>query len=200
MIIGVSKPHFAKYAAENGAVSYSQGGVLGRMQSVDVTINTSTDNDIYLDNALAESERSFSDGTLTLAADTLSQAVSAAILGITPTALESIEGVSDTGAQELNYDDDQVAPDLGVGFVIKQQLRGVISWRALVLPKIKFSVPADAATTQGKSIDWQIPQLSATIMRDDSEKHAWKREATFSTESQAVAYIKHRLNIVEANA
>ena len=200
MIIGVSKPHFAKYTATNGAVSYSQGGVLGRMQSVDVTINTSTDNDVYLDNALAESERSFSDGTLTLAADTLSQAVSAAILGITPAALEPIDGVTDSGVQELNYDDNQAVPDLGVGFVIKQQLRGVISWRALVLPKIKFSVPADAATTQGKSIDWQIPQLSATIMRDDTETHAWKREATFSTEGQAVAYIKHRLNIAEASA
>ena len=58
--------------------------------------------------------------------------------------------------------------------------------------------PADAATTQGESIEWQVPELSATIMRDDSATHMWKREATFTTEAQAEAYIKARLNITEA--
>lgn len=38
-------------------------------------------------------------------------------------------------------------------------------------------------------------ELSATIMRDDSANHVWKREATFTTEAQAEAYIKARLNI-----
>ena len=39
-----------------------------------------------------------------------------------------------------------------------------------------------------------------TIMRDDSETHMWKRESTFTTEAQAEAYIKHRLNITGAEA
>ena len=63
-----------------------------------------------------------------------------------------------------------------------------------------FSVPSDAATTQGESIEWQVHELSATITRDESEKHAWKKEATFSTEAQAEAYIKDRLNITGAAA
>lgn len=194
-IIGVSKPYFAKYAAADGAVTYSGGGILGRMQEVNISISTSEDNDLYLDNALAESERTFSDGTLTLSADAMSQEVSAAILGITPVAVGSIDGVTDPDVMELNYDDDQVIPDLGVGFIIKKKIRGVVSWRGIVLTKIKFSVPADAAVTQGKTIEWQVPQLTAAIMRDDSEKHRWKREATFTTEAQAEAYIKARLNI-----
>ena len=40
-----------------------------------------------------------------------------------------------------------------------------------------------------------MPELTGTIMRDDTEKHMWKREATFTTEAQAEAYIKARLGI-----
>ena len=60
-----------------------------------------------------------------------------------------------------------------------------------------LAVPNDAATTQGETIEWQTPQLTGTIMRDDSAKHAWKREATFTTEAQAEAYIKARLSITK---
>ena len=35
-------------------------------------------------------------------------------------------------------------------------------------------------------------------MRDESENHTWKKEATFTTEAQAEAYIKARLGITEA--
>lgn len=196
-IIGVSKPFFAKYSEDGGAVSYADGGSLGRMQSVNVTINTSDDNDLYLDNALAESEKTFSDGELTLAADALSQEVSAAILGVALKELGTIAGITDEGVKELVFDDDQDIPALGVGFIIKKRVRGVTSWRAVVLTKVKFAVPSDAATTQGDTIDWQVPELSGSIMRDDSEKHMWKREATFTTEAQGVVYIKHCLNITD---
>lgn len=194
-IIGVSKPYFAKYAESEGTVTYSGGGILGRVQSVDVTINTSDSNDLYLDNVLSESERTFSDGDLTIAADAMSQEASAAVLGITPKALDSISGITDEGVQELVYDDDQVIPDLGVGFVIKKRVKGTTRWRAVVLTKVKFAVPNDAATTQGETIEWQVPKLTGGIMRDDTAKHAWKREATFTTEAQAETYIKARLNI-----
>ena len=53
-----------------------------------------------------------------------------------------------------------------------------------------------SATTQGETIEWQVPELTGTIMRDDSAAHAWKREAMFTTEAQAETYIKDRLSIV----
>ena len=82
-----------------------------------------------------------------------------------------------------------------VGFIVKKKVNGVYKWRAVVLTKVMFAVPSDSATTQGETIEWQVPELSATIMRDDSATHVWKREATFTTEAQAEAYIKDRLNI-----
>lgn len=193
--IGLSKPYFSKYAFTGGAVSYSDGGLLGKATEVDVTINVTDDNNLYADNSIAEAERSFVDGTLTLSTDDLDHAVSAAILGINPVSVGTINGVTDADVKELIFDDDQNIPYLGVGFVVKKKHNGAYKWRAIVLTKVMFAVPSDAATTQGENIEWQTPTLSGTIMRDDTAKHAWKREATFTTEAQAEAYIKNRLGI-----
>lgn len=193
--IGLSKPHYAVYSAGSGTPSYASGGVMGKATHADIEIETSEDNNLCADNAIAETDRSFAGGTLTLSTDDLSQEVSKAILGLTEQPLSEITGVTDEDVKELVYDDTQQTPYLGVGFIIKKKVNGVYKWRAVVLTKVMFAVPSDSATTQGESIEWQVPELSATIMRDDSATHMWKREATFTTEAQAEAYIKDRLNI-----
>ncbi len=198
--IGVSKPYYAKYNYENGNVSYSGGGIMGKMTELDIEIETSEDNNLYGDNGVAETDRMFSGGTVTASTTDLSQEVSRDILGLTEEDLEEIPGVTDTGVKELLYDDTQATPYLGCGFIIKKMINHLIRWRAVVLPKVMFSVPSDSATTQGESIEWQVPELSGTIMRDDSDTHRWKREATFTTELQAEVYIKHRLNITDTQA
>lgn len=197
-VIGLSKPYYGIYSATGNAVSYANGAVMGKATEANVDIKTTEDNNLRADNAIAETDRSFAGGTLTLSTDDLSQDVAKAILGLTETAISGIEGVTDTSVKELVYDDTQTTPYLGVGFIVKKKVGGAYKWRAVVLSKVMFSVPADAATTQGESIEWQVPELSATIMRDDSDTHMWKREATFTTEAQAEAYIKARLNITEA--
>lgn len=193
--IGLSKPYYAVYAEAGGVVSYSDGAVMGKATEANISIETTEDNNLYGDNGLAETDRRFANGTLTLSTTDLSQEVSKAILGLTEQAITGIDGVTDTSVKELVYDDGQVTPYLGVGFIIKKKVNGVYKWRGVVLPKVMFSVPEDAATTQGESIEWQTPELTGTIMRDDSATHVWKKEATFTTEAQAEAYIKARLGI-----
>lgn len=198
-VIGLSKPYYGIYSVSGTTVSYADGAVMGKATEANIEIDTTEDNNLYADNAIAETDRSFAGGTLTLSTDDLSQEVAKAILGLTENTITGIEGVTDTSVKELVYDDTQTTPYLGVGFIVKKKVGGAYKWRAVVLSKVMFSAPADAATTQGESIEWQVPDLSATIMRDDSETHIWKREATFTTEAQAEAYIKARLNItVEA--
>ena len=193
--IGLSKPYYAIYAEAGGVVSYSDGAVMGKATEANISIETTEDNNLYGDNGLAETDRRFANGTLTLSTTDLSQEVSKAILGLTEQAITGIDGVTDTSVKELVYDDAQVTPYLGVGFIIKKKVNGAYKWRGVVLPKIMFSEPEDAATTQGESIEWQTPELTGTIMRDDSATHVWKKEATFTTEAQAEAYIKARLGI-----
>lgn len=199
--IGVSKPYYAKYNVTNGTPSYSGGGVMGKMTEVDVSIETSEDNNLFGDNGIAETDQTFSNGTLTISTTDLSQEVAKDLLGVVEQTLEEIPGVTDTDVKEIIFDDRQATPHLGTGFIIKKRVNHVDLWRAIVLTKVMFSVPSDSATTQGESIEWQVPELTGTIMRDDGETHMWKREATFTTEAQAEAYIKHRLNIgAEAEA
>ena len=193
--IGLSKPYYAIYAEAGGVVSYSDGAVMGKATEANISIETTEDNNLYGDNGLAETDRRFANGTLTLSTTDLSQEVSKAILGLTEQAITGIDGVTDTSVKELVYDDGQVTPYLGVGFIIKKKVNGAYKWRGVVLPKIMFSVPEDAATTQGESIEWQTPELTGAIMRDDSATHVWKKEATFTSEAQAEAYIKARLGI-----
>ncbi len=197
-VIGLSKPYYGIYSVSGTTVSYADGAVMGKATEANIEIDTTEDNNLYADNAIAETDRSFAGGTLTLSTDDLSQDVAKAILGLTENTITGIEGVTDTSVKELVYDDTQTTPYLGVGFIVKKKVGGAYKWRAVVLSKVMFSVPADAATTQGESIEWQVPELSATIMRDDSATHMWKREATFTTEAQAEAYIKARLNITVA--
>lgn len=191
--IGLSKPYVAKYTAEGTKVTYADPQTIGKAIEVNMEIETSEDNNLYADNTIAETDRSFAGGTLTISTDDLSQAVSKLILGLQEKELTDLNlelGDGDAEVKELVYDDDQVVPYLGFGGIIKKKVNGVYKWRAVVLCKIMFSVPADAATTQGESIEWQTPELTATIMRGDDEKHMWKREATFSTEANAEKYIQ----------
>lgn len=193
--IGLSKPYYAVYSNSGGTISYSGGGVMGKAIEANVEIDVAEDNNLYADNAIAETDRKFASGTLTLTTDDLSQSVAKAILGVQEASISGITGITDTGAKELIYDDRQATPYLGIGFIIKKIVGGVTMWRALVFKKVMFSVPADSATTQGEQIEWQTPEISGTIMRDDGTYHEWKCETTLTTEAQAEAYIKSKLNI-----
>lgn len=189
--IGLSKPYAALYQANGGVVTYTKGQVMGKAVEVSASIETGDANNLYADNGVAESDRSFSNGTLTITTDDLTQEVSALLLGLTPSEIT----VGSETVSELVYNDDTEAPYLGVGLIIKKKRAGVYCYRAIVFPKVQFAVPEDSATTQGESIEWQTPQIEGTILRDDTEKHAWKREATLDTEAKAEAYIKQVLGI-----
>lgn len=192
--IGLSKPYYAKYSNAGSTVSYSDGGILAKAVEFSAEIDSADDNNLYADNAIAETDRSFAGGTLTITTDDLTQEASAAILGLTAKTL-TIEGLTTTTPTELVFGESQTIPYLGFGIIIKKKHGGAYKWRAIVFNKIMFNVPSDAATTQGESIEWQTPELSATIMRDDSADHVWKRESTLDTEADAEAYIKSCLGI-----
>ena len=134
--IGLSKPYYAIYAEAGGVVSYSDGAVMGKATEANISIETTEDNNLYGDNGLAETDRRFANGTLTLSTTDLSQEVSKAILGLTEQAITGIDGVTDTSVKELVYDDTQVTPYLGVGFIIKKKVNGAYKWRGVVLPKV----------------------------------------------------------------
>ena len=54
----------------------------------------------------------------------------------------------------------------------------------------------DALTTQGETIEWQTPEITATLMRDDTTKHEWRRMSSpLDSEAEAEALLNSFLNI-----
>ena len=190
--IGVSKPYFGKYVNTDGAITYTDGAIFAKAIEFSATIESGDDNNLYADNSIAESDRSFGGGSISVTTDEISQTAAAAILGITA---GTITVGADTSVSELVYDDDMVIPDLGFGIIIKKKVSGADKYRAVFFHKIKFNIPEDAATTQGETIEWQTPTIEGVIMRDDSTKHGWKSEVTVDTEALAITYLKSKLGI-----
>lgn len=193
--IGASRPYYAIYNPNNGAPTYSGGGLMGALVEFNFELESTDNNNFYADNKVKESQRRFTNGTVSVTPDDLSHKVSADMLGVTPTPITGIEGLTDEGATELIWDDTQDAPYLGIGLIEKKQVDNQDKWRAIILTKVIFDIPSDAAVTEGEEIEWQTSELVGAILRDDSATHRWKREATFTTEVQADLYLRARLNI-----
>ena len=188
---GFSLPYVAKYANNNGTITYSSGQQLARGVSVSLAPEVADNNNFYADNVLAESVTGvFTGGTVTLTVDGLLPAAESLIFGISAATTVSTVSV-------YAFDDDAEPPYVGIGFIARFMADGVTSYKVIVLTKCKFSLPTEEAATQEDQIDWQTQALNATIMRDDSAKHAWKYVAAteYSSESAALADMKKLLNI-----
>lgn len=187
--VGVSKLFYASYAVNNSTVSYSSGAALAKAVNVDIAPESGDAINFYADNAICESAAVFTGGTLTLDIDSLSASVAAALLGLT------VDSVATPSGSEIAYKAGVVAPYLGVGVVFKNIIGGAESWMGVVLTKVQFQTPELSQATQGETIEFTAPQITATIMRDDSADAVWKYEGYFSTEANAVAWIKSKLSI-----
>ena len=183
---GFSMPFVALYNATGGTVTYSGGIPLARGVSVSLDVEGSSDNDFYADNVLAETDtQAFSNGTVTLTVDGLKAAARKLISGVTTT--KSVT-VSSSSVEFDVYDDAQVVPYVGIGFVARYMEAGVTTYAPIILPKCKFNPEGLEAATQEEEIDWQTTDLEADIMRDDTAAHAWKMiGADQTTEEAAVA-------------
>ena len=188
---GFSLPYVASYSNSQGTISYSSGQKLARGVSVSVAPDVADNNNFYADNVLAESVNgTFTGGTVTLTVDGLLPAAEALIFGLGTAS--TVSGVS-----AYAYDDSAVPPYVGIGFIARYMSDGATSYKVIMLPKCKFSLPTEEAATQEDQISWQTQALNATIMRDDSADHVWKivGATEYASESAAEADLKKLLSI-----
>lgn len=186
---GFSKPYVAKYSNDGGAVTYSGVMQLARGVSVSLSLNTTDDNTFHADNVAAEAApATFTGGTATLTVDGLLEAAEKFVLGL-PEATNVEAGGSQVPVS--HYGDGMEIPYVGIGFVVRYQSAGVITYAPVVLTKARFQQPGLDAATQEKSIDWQTQELAADLMRDDTTSHDWKLVgADQSTEAAAEEVLK----------
>lgn len=188
VLTGFSLPYIALYSESSGTVSYSSGQILARGVSVELDVNSASDDNIfYADNVAAETVAgTFTGGTATLTVDGLKDAAEKLLLGL-PAA---------DAAGFVHYGDSASIPYVGVGFICRYMSAGSTEYVPVVLNKCRASMPNLSASTQEAEIEWQTQELTFNVLRDDSANHDWKMVgAALTTEALAEAKIKTALGI-----
>lgn len=197
VITGYSKPYVALYNVSDNAVTYSEGMPLARGVSVSIDPESGDGNDFYADNVTAESVGgTFTGGTMTLTVDGLKDAARKLVMGIVTENTITVGTGTTSSVKVYDYDDQQVAPYVGVGFIVRYMENGVTTYVPHVITKAVFSPEGLEAATQEEDIEFQTTELEATIMRDDTQNHRWQRVAEAqTTEALAEAVIRAILGI-----
>lgn len=193
---GFSRVHVARYEASGSSTSYTGCRELARAVGMETDISTTDDNVFYANNRAAETEPAqFASGSATITVDGLDPDEEAFILGIEPVS-KTIGGKE---YEVVAYGENMNPPYMGIGAVKRQQLNGVVSYRAVIFTKGRFAIPSEAAETQEESTSWQTQELNASLMKDDSASHDWKLipKTNFASEDEAVEFIRAVLGGVE---
>lgn len=178
--IGLSNIWFSNLTeAEDGTATYDGAKNLGKAVSCSTSI-TNNEAKLYGDDTLAESDTSFSNGTITLGVTDDDNEVFAELLGHTVTEDgEVIKAASDA------------APYVGVGRIVTKMVNGAYKYKVEFLYKVKFSEPSKDENTKGESIEFATPSIEGIIAALDDEKNTWNKSKTFNTKSDALTYLKN---------
>ena len=189
---GFSKPYTAKYNANAGIITFTEGRILARGVSVSLEPDASSDNNFHADNQAAESEDGiFTGGTVTLTVD-----------GLFTDAERFIQGLPAADADGwVHYGDNKKTPYVAIGYIARYQSDGVVTYVPTIIPKCKFGLLNQSAQTQGEEIDWQTQEITANIFRSDDANHEWKyvSETEYATEAEAEAALQTKLGIYVVN-
>lgn len=166
-----------KYIVAKGVTSF----VVGKAIQADVTINIS-DVKLRAEDTVAESDKSFIDGSITIGVDDLSDVMQVEFLGHT------------LATEEITAKSSDQSPYVGIGFYATKVVGGVRSFRAFWFPKVQFGEPSDTNATKGDTISFNTPTIVGTIIEDSNG--IWKKEQTFTSEAEAVTYLNTASGIV----
>lgn len=154
--------------------SYGTAQKPAKAISCNVSINSS-DAKLYADDALAESDTSFVDGTVTLGIDDEDIEMMGTLLGHTVTQGEMVRKSSDA------------APYVGLGRIVTKMVSGAYKYKVEFLSKVKFKEPSQEDNTKGENLEFGTTEIEGTIatLADGT----WSKAQTFDTLSAAQTYL-----------
>ena len=182
--IGLRYVVAATAAEAPGAITYSNGFVVGKAVTAEIKVNSAGAKQ-YGDDAIAESENSFTDGTVDVSVVHMTDDIQTKLLGH-KAAEEGKEIVSNTS---------DVAPYLGFGFYAVKMENNRRRYRAIFFTKVQFAEPSESLATKQGAVSFSVPTLNGTIMEDITGN--WKREQTFDTITEAQAYLDKLVGLNE---
>lgn len=164
--------------AADGSPLYNGAKQLGKAVSCSTSI-TNNEAKLYGDDTLAESDTSFSNGTITLGVTDDDDTVFSELLGHTLSNGAVIKAATDA------------APYVGVGRIVTKMVNGAYKYKVEFLYKVKFSEPSRDENTKGESIEFATPSIEGIIAALDDANNTWNISKTFNTKSDALTYLKN---------
>ena len=179
-LIGLNNFWYSKLTeAQDGTPTYDGAKSIGKAVSCSVSISNNSAS-LYADDALAESDTSFQNGTVTLGVDDNREETFADLLG---------HAITEEG--EVTYNSADSAPWVAVARVLVKMVNNVRLYKAMILYKVKFAEPSEDETTQGETLEFATPSIEGTIATLANGE--WKTAQTFATKAEAVAFIQEKL-------
>ena len=161
--------------ATDGTPSYAGAIKPAKAVSCSVSIDNN-DAKLYADDALAESDTSFSGGSVTMGIDEDDLTTMAALLGHT----------IDDGEIVRNADD--AAPYVGLGRVVTKMVGGQYKYKVEILYKVKFAEPSQENNTKGESVEFGTTEIEGTIAALANGN--WSKAKQFDELTDAISYLE----------
>lgn len=173
--IGLNNLKWGVLSEEGETVTYGPMQSLGKAVSANVSI-TNNSAVLYADDAIAETDNTFSNGTITLTVDDDGDTVFAPLLG---------HEIDSSGEMIRNKNDEP--PYVGVGRIINKMVNNVRKYKVEFLSKVKFAEPSQESNTHGETTEFGTQQIEGTITTLASGQ--WSKTKTFAAHSDAIAYL-----------
>ena len=159
----------------DGTPSYGVAQKPAKAISCKVDISNN-DAKLYADDALAESDKTFQSGTVTIGIDDENDAMLATLLGHEYANGEIVRNANDT------------APYVGLGRIITKIVGGLYKFKVEFLYKVKFAEPSQENNTKGESVEFGTSEIEGLVSALANGN--WSASKTFNTFDEAQAYLE----------
>lgn len=164
--------------------SYGTPATIGKGVKCSVSVKNN-DAKLYADDALAESDSTFSSASVTLEIDDDRPAVIGALLGRTV----SVDG-------EIVRTASDIAPYVGLGRIVTKMVDGAYAYKAEFIAKVKFKEPNQEESTKGDAVAFGTVSLEGDASTIATGQ--WSKTNTFTALADAVEYLDTCFGIVGA--
>lgn len=147
----------------SSAPTYSGGTPIGKMITVTTTPNTSVV-DLYGDDEIAESVANPTQGAIALNITTIPNTAAQTMFNVTVTAITP--AVTGLVQNNVKYADAEY-PFTGFGWIEVELVDGVRIYVVHWLPRVKWQLPANTATTRGAAVQFNTKTINGNYYYDD---------------------------------
>ena len=151
---------------------------IGRLVKADLTVNLASGK-LFADDGLAETVDEFSNGSIAMETDDMTDDVASVVYG------------AEVADKEVRYNVGDDPPAGGLTYLKKLMRRKKVLYKGYYYPLVKAALGGDTAQTKSDSITFGTAATTFTVFACESGD--WRITEEFPTEAEAVAWIQEKL-------